>query len=179
MSVSPDNTTLRVLLSHGLESGPDSTKMTALRERAEAMPGVEAFALDYRGLDSPAERLRHLQSYLADQDWSAGRTVLAGSSLGGWVSAAYSQQTPVLGCFLLAPAFGIEGFPESRPRVRADRTHIIHGWQDEVVPPGPVIELARAQRLSLHLVDDGHRLQHSLDEVLRAFDAFLAGCRDF
>jgi len=51
---------------------------------------------------------------------------------------------------------------------------IIHGWNDDVVPALPVIELARQQALPALMLPDGHRLGNSLDRVIDEFQAFLS-----
>ncbi|AMD00395.1 alpha/beta hydrolase [Halomonas chromatireducens] len=164
---------LAVVLSHGLESGPSSTKMQALTAVAESFDNVHVVVMDYRGMETPEERLSHLMTALEQLPYKPEQTILAGSSMGGWVSAAASSHIPVLGCFLMAPAFGLERYPDPAPVIRAQHVQIIHGWQDTVVPPGPVIELAQQQCVPLRLVDDNHRLEVSLNILIDAFEYYL------
>ena len=105
------------------------------------------------------------------------RTVLAGSSMGGWVCAQTSESQPVLGCFLLAPALAMAKYPQSSPKVGARYCQIIHGWDDEVVPVMPVLQLAHEQGLPALALPDGHRLENSLERVLEEFRWFLKHCR--
>ncbi|MCC5902256.1 MAG: alpha/beta hydrolase [Halomonas sp.] len=167
---------MTVYLSHGLESGPGALKIQALNGIAEQLDNCEPVVMDYRGMTEPQQRLHHLLATIASRNDSLANCVLAGSSLGGWLSAAVSAQQPVLGCFLLAPALGLPDYPETSLTIQAAETHIIHGWRDDVVPPGPVIEHARLQRLSLRMVDDDHRLHNSLDTILSDFELFLVQC---
>lgn len=167
---------MTVFLSHGLESGPGALKIQALKGVAEHVDDCEPVVMDYRGMSEPAARLSHLRETLNARGDDPSRCILAGSSLGGWISAARSAETPMLGCFLLAPALGMPRYPESSPFIQARHTHVIHGWQDDVVLPGPVIEHAQRQRLSLRMVDDDHRLHQSLDVILADFTRFLATC---
>lgn len=169
---------LFVFLSHGLESGPASTKVQAMKAVAESFEGVVATALDHRSSKDPQVRLEQMQAAIADSGAPPERTVLAGSSMGGWVSAQTSALTPVLGCFLLAPALALSRFPQSSPRIQAQHTMIIHGWQDDVVPVMPVLELARHQGIQTLILPDGHRLEHSVDRVCREFRHFLSVCLD-
>lgn len=162
-----------VFLSHGLESGPGSTKIQALKAVAESFEGVRAQALDHRSTKDPGQRLQQMREAMAAAGADPARTILAGSSMGGWVCARTSDETPVHGCFLLAPALALPKYPESRPCIRARFTQIIHGWQDDVVPPMPVIELAQAQNLPILLLPDNHRLEHSVARVADEFRAFL------
>ncbi len=167
---------MTVYLSHGLESGPGALKTQALKSVAEKLDDCEPVVMDYRGMAEPQQRLQHLLQVLAERGDDQAFCVLAGSSLGGWLSVAASAQQPVLGCFLLAPALGLADYPETSLAIQAQHTHIIHGWRDDVVAPGPVIERARLQRLSLRMVDDDHRLHASLDTILLDFERFLGQC---
>lgn len=169
--------TTHVFLSHGLESGPGSTKIQAMKETAERFPGVIAEAVDHRSSKDPATRLAQMRSAMAEAGAVPQRTILAGSSMGGWVCAQTSAEQPVLGCFLLAPALALPRYPQSSPRIRADHVQIIHGWDDDVVPAMPVIALADQQKLSMLMLPDGHRLEQSLDRVVAEFQQFLIRAR--
>ena len=95
------------ILSHGFESGPDATKVTALAEAAERL-GWTHERPDYTDLDAKREvsqfgdvlaRLQRLQQ-LAHDASTHGPLVLAGSSLGAWISARVSLEVPLRGLFL-------------------------------------------------------------------------------
>lgn len=165
--------TFFVFLSHGLESGPGSTKIQALKSVAEDFAGVRAEAIDHRSTKDPAARLEQMHQAMANAGAIPERTILAGSSMGGWVCAQTSAGTPVLGCFLLAPALALPKYPESRPHIRAQHVQIIHGWHDHVVPPMPVIELAGEQSLPILILPDNHRLEHNVKRVAAEFRCFL------
>ena len=167
---------LAVVLSHGRESGPSSTKMQALTAVAESFDNTQVISVDYRGMEAPEERLSHLMATLKALPYEPEQTILAGSSMGGWVSAAASSRIPVLGCFLMAPAFGLEHYPDPAPVIRAQQVQIIHGWRDTVVPPEPVIALAQRQRLGIRMVDDDHRLTHCLSLLVSKFQCFINHC---
>ena len=101
------------ILSHGFESGPDATKVTALAEAAERL-GWSHARPDYTDLDARREagelgdvpaRLQRLLG-LAQAAAARGPLVLAGSSLGAWISAQASLQVPLRGLFLMAPRSG-------------------------------------------------------------------------
>ena len=168
---------LFVFLSHGLESGPGGTKIQAMKEAAEAFPEVTAVAVDHRSSKDPATRLAQMAEAMAEAGADPACTVLAGSSMGGWVCAQTSETQPVLGCFLLAPALAMEQYPQSRPTVKARYCQIIHGWDDDVVPVMPVLQLAHEQRLPALVLPDGHRLENSLERVVEEFRVFLETCR--
>lgn len=164
---------IHVFLSHGLESGPGSTKIQAMKQAAEDLPGVTAVAVDHRNSKDPATRLEQMRDAIEKAGAAPERTILAGSSMGGWVCAQTSAGQRVLGCFLLAPALALPRYPQSNPIIQADHTQIIHGWDDDVVPVMPVIELAEQQKLPILVVPDGHRLENSLERVVSEFRQFL------
>ena len=164
------------ILSHGFESGPDATKVTALAEAAERL-GWTHERPDYTDLDAkrdvtelgdvPARLERLLQ--LARTAAERGPLVLAGSSLGAWISAQASLQVPLKGLFLMAPPI----WPDQPHAMRAADvpTSILHGWHDELIPAQQVVDWARARNARLLLVDDSHRLS---DHVAASADAFAA-----
>ena len=106
------------ILSHGFESGPDATKVTALAEAAERL-GWSHERPDYTDLDARREagelgdvpaRLERLLG-LARDAASRGPLVLAGSSLGAWISGRVSLQVPARALFLMAPPAAMAGAP--------------------------------------------------------------------
>jgi pimeloyl-ACP methyl ester carboxylesterase len=162
-----------VIFSHGQESGPWGSKIQHLSAVA-ARCGYDVRSIDYRGLDDPEERI----ALLLEQTDHARSVVLVGSSMGAYVSARASSALSVTGLFLLAPAFGLERYGlVSEPQWQARHTTIVHGWNDDVVPPEPVMALARKRRARLHMLDDGHRLADSLPELAWLFEHFLRQCR--
>ena len=165
-----------VFLSHGLESGPGSTKIQALKSVAEDFPGVYAKAVDHRSTKDPAIRLQQMRRAMESAGATPEQTILAGSSMGGWVCAQTSEHTPVRGCFMLAPALALPDYPESNPTIGACHSCIIHGWNDDVVPVMPVLELARRQQIETLVLPDGHRLENSVQRVAEEFRRFLLLC---
>jgi predicted alpha/beta-hydrolase family hydrolase len=167
------------ILSHGFESGPDATKVTALAEAAERL-GWSHERPDYTDLDArrevsalgdvPARRQRLLQ--LAQLAAARGPLVLAGSSLGAWVSARVSLEVPVRGLFLMAPP--IRMAPAPGLEAAAVPVSIIHGWHDELIPAQQVVEWAAARNARLLLVDDSHRLSDHVQASADAFAQLLA-----
>jgi pimeloyl-ACP methyl ester carboxylesterase len=158
-----------VVFSHGKESGPWGIKITRLAKVAEEL-GFAVLSIDYRGVDDPVERVRML---LAQCPQDGGTTVLVGSSMGGAVSLAAAATIRPAGLFLMAPAIGIPGYPDLPPLSQLPPTVIVHGWDDDIVPRGPVIDYARQHRLELALVADGHNLENSLDFLADRFRFFL------
>lgn len=167
------------ILSHGFESGPDATKVTALAEAAERL-GWSCERPDYTDLDARRDigelgdvpqRLQRLLG-LARTAAARGPLVLAGSSLGSYISALASLQVQVAGLFLLAPPIRAH---EAHPiTAAAVPTSIVHGWDDELIPAVDVVGWAAARRARLLLVDDGHRLSGHVQASAEAFAALLA-----
>ena len=167
------------ILSHGFESGPDATKVTALAEAAQCL-GWSCERPDYTDLDArlavgelgdvPARLQRLLD--LAQAAASRGPVVLAGSSLGAYISGLASLQVAVAGLFLMAPPIRMGS---AQPLQAAHvPTSIIHGWDDELIPAAHVVDWAHARRARLLLVDDRHRLSAHVQASADAFASLLA-----
>lgn len=158
-----------VVFSHGKESGPWGSKITAMAEVVRDL-GYAASSIDYQGIDDPRVRV--------DRLIAAGRTlegplVLVGSSLGGHVSAAAARALGARGLFLLAPAFYMPGFEPYTPHDPGCPAAIVHGWHDDVVPALNSICWAREHRAALHILDSDHRLQDRIPEITRLLRDFL------
>lgn len=166
------------ILSHGFESGPDATKVTALAAVAGRL-GWTCERPDYTDLDAIREagelgdvaaRLERLLG-LARAAAGRGPLVLAGSSLGAWISGMASLQVPVAGLFLMAPPIRMQ---DAHPlRAAPVPTAIVHGWDDELIPAEEVVEWAGVRRDRLLLVDDTHRLSANVEASAAAFESLL------
>ncbi len=151
--------TSRLIYLHGLESDSNSGKARQFREW---FPGM--LTPDFKG--SFEERMTQLEPILANKDnWT-----LIGSSFGGLMGTVYTCKHPtqVRKLILLAPALLREPFgshldlePVSVPTV------IIHGTLDDVVPLGPVREIAQKlfTNLTYHIVEDDHRLHKTAQQM--------------
>jgi alpha/beta superfamily hydrolase len=159
----------QVYFSHGQEGSPNGMKIQRLRDVAERI-GFETYSLDYRHIDDPEGRVEYL---LANCKRGKGRLVLAGSSMGAYVSAAASAQLRPDGLFLLAPALGIPGFGRADVVPQAQHIELVHAWEDEVVAVDYVLEYARKHRLKLHLLTGDHRLHEAMPEIEILFESFL------
>lgn len=167
------------ILSHGFESGPDAIKVKALAEVAERL-GWTHERPDYTDLDARREisrvgdvpqRLQRLLE-LAHRRAADGPLVLAGSSLGAYISAQVSRQVAVRGLFLMAPPLAMGPMPVLD--AGAMPVSIVHGWHDELIPAAEVVGWAQARSARLLLVDDDHRLGAHVDATAQAFAALLA-----
>ena len=164
-----------VVFSHGKESGPWGTKISALAGIARA-EGYEVESVDYRGMDDPHARVTRLLAYCRDFQ---GRLVLVGSSMGGHVSAAGSRLLRAAGLFLMAPAFYMPGFEDATPEPAACPITIVHGWRDDVVPVATSIRFAREYAATLHVLDTDHRMHDRIREIGYYFEHFLISLDKF
>ncbi len=158
-----------VVFSHGKESGPWGSKITAMASVVRDLE-LDAQSVDYRGIDDPAERVRTLLDRAAH---FAPPLVLVGSSMGGHVAAAAAGRLRPRGLFLLAPAFYMPGYEQYTPQDVACPCVIVHGWRDDIVPVENSIRWAREHGATLHLLDSGHRLEDCIDSICLWLRAFL------
>jgi predicted alpha/beta-hydrolase family hydrolase len=162
-----------VVLSHGLESGPNATKVSTLAEVAESL-GWIAVRPDYLDIDARKDpraidaRIARALAHAPAQ----GRVVFGGSSMGAFVSGFASLERACDGLFLLALPLDIAGY--WRRFAAADvPTAIVHGWSDELCPADAAIDFARAHGATLHLVADDHRLGRHVAFAADMFRSFL------
>jgi len=170
-----------VIISHGLESSPDATKATALSHVVESM-GWTSERPDYRDLDNAREnnrlgdvlgrivRLNHLAKKVQ------GPLILAGSSMGAFISARVSLEVPVAGLFLMAPPTQLEGFDIKLEAARIP-TCVVHGWDDELIPAAEVVKWAHPRRDQLVMVNDSHRLANHVEFCAEVFARFISGLK--
>ncbi|MBS0514814.1 MAG: alpha/beta hydrolase [Proteobacteria bacterium] len=162
-----------LILSHGLESGPDATKVTALAKVAESL-GFRSVRPDYRDLDvgHDVRRIDERIARLKAQAPVDAPVVLAGSSLGAYTSALASAGLNCVGLFLIALPLAIPGY--ARPFAAANvRTALVHAWDDEICPVDAALAFARARGDAIAVVRDDHRLGNHVDFVAEQFRLFL------
>lgn len=145
---------MKAMFLHGLESSSQGVKARALRPLGVVTP-------DFSG--SLGERMQQLEPQLVGED----RWTLVGSSFGGLMAALWTLHNPhrVERLILLAPALHHPDFEVASPVSLP--TLLVHGLQDEVVPPQLVRQ--RAQQAFTHLtvrwVEDDHRLQKTCQDL--------------
>jgi predicted alpha/beta-hydrolase family hydrolase len=165
-----------VILSHGLESGPDASKVSAMAVAAEAL-GWRSLRPDYRDLDAAnglagtRMRLQRLLDVCARQ---SGPLILAGSSFGAFISALASLQIEVRGLFLLALPLQLPGYDRALELAPVP-TCVLHGWHDELIPARAVYDFCAPRSLQLHLVNDSHRLSDHVQYSADLLSGFLSG----
>jgi alpha/beta superfamily hydrolase len=165
-----------VIISHGLQSSPEATKATAIAKVAQSL-GWTTEIPDYRDLDATSElgdvlsRIERLRRAVAG---SRTPLVLAGSSMGAFISARVSLAVDVQGLFLMAPPTQLKGY-DIRLEAAAVPTCIVHGWHDELIPASEVVRWAQARSDHLVLVNDSHRLADHVDFCAQEFGRFVQG----
>lgn len=159
-----------LICSHGMESGPGATKISALATLAAAR-GINALKPDYRDQPHWRPRLARLNVLIAEHQ-ATGPVILLGSSIGAYISALASLAQPVTGLFLLAPP--IQAEPELPALdLRCAQTWIVHGWHDELISPAQVVDFAQRHDARLLLVSANHRLDGCVPMLERQFSEFL------
>ncbi len=162
-----------IVLSHGLESGPEATKVSALARVAGEL-GWHSIRPDYRDLDAT----RSLQAIDArtqralDAAPAEGRVIFAGSSMGAFISGFASMRRACEALFLMALPVGIPDYPKTYEAAHVP-TVLVHGWRDDLCLVEDAIAFARARGDTLHLVDDDHRLGAHVDYCAEAFRQLL------
>ena len=168
-----------VIISHGLESGPEASKAAALA-RVAGQLGWTHERPDYRDLDvlGPLGDVKGRIRRLAERAHLATRKplVLAGSSMGAYISAHVSREVPVGGLFLMAPPVALETTPRYL-HAAVVPTRIVHGWDDELIPAMDVVRWAPQRRDALVMVHDGHRLAAHVSFCAEEFGRFLQALR--
>lgn len=156
-----------VVLSHGSNSGPDATKVSALAALAETM-GWTALRPDYADDDarghasSVAPRVARLRATI---EALPAPPVLIGSSMGAFVSALVSLDVAVAGLLLLATPSAIPDCTRTLDMRRGVPTLLVHGWRDEVCAVAAVQKFAARYRVPLLVLDDDHRLGSSVEVI--------------
>ena len=165
----------QIILSHGSDSSPDATKVSALAAQAEAL-GWRTQRPDYRADDarghagSVAPRIARLRATIEALD---APPLLVGSSMGAFVSGMVSLDVPVAGLLLLATPSEIPGYARKFDLRGQVPTCLVHGWRDEVCPLAGVHAFAAKRRLPLLVLDDDHRLVSSMEAITAQFRLML------
>ncbi len=158
-----------VVFSHGKESGPWGTKITAMAEAVKSL-GLGVESVDYRGIDAPGERVAKLVQFAGTLRLPP---VLVGSSMGGYVAAAAAATLRPAGLFLLAPAVYMPGLEAYTPHNVQAPCVVVHGWRDDIVPVESGVRWAREHRAALHVLDSDHRLEDQIEVICELLRAFL------
>ena len=160
---------MKVVFSHGKESGPWGFKIKRLAEIARQR-GCSVDSIDYTNMVDPELRVECLLAVLEKE---ADEFVLVGSSMGGYVALVASETAAARGLFLMAPALYVAGFKHQQYDSRSPHTEIVHGWSDDVIPADHSIRYARYADCTLHLISGDHALNGVIETVEDLFKRFL------
>ncbi|WP_273452662.1 DUF3293 domain-containing protein [Nevskia ramosa] len=149
-----------LVFAHGKESGPWGIKISQLAKVAEAC-GYTVISPDYRQTMDPDRRVEQLLE-LAPK--ARGALVLAGSSMGGYVSAMAAGGLEPDGLFLIAPALYFPGYDREPPPPPA-LTRVVHGWDDDVVSPEAALRFAHTHKAQLTMLNGDHTLNARIPEL--------------
>ena len=165
---------MKVYFSHGKESGPWGTKIKRLAKIAEDI-GCAVESIDYTDLMDPDLRVERLLEVLTREEDSF---VLAGSSMGGYVSLVASATVDAKAVFLMAPALYMPGCKKQEYRSLSPHIEIVHAWTDDVIPAEHSIRYAKEADCTLHMISGDHALNSSIETVASLFGQFLEQARD-
>lgn len=164
-----------VILSHGSDSGPEATKVSALARVAEAL-GWTTFKPDYREEDalgyagSVPPRVERLVAAMRDMPRPL---LLAGSSMGAFVSGLASLRAPCDGLFLIALPTLVPGHRQPFNIAKDLPAMLIHGYEDTLCPVRAAESFARNRGVPALLLPDDHRLARHVPTIEWQFRGFL------
>lgn len=158
-----------IVFAHGKESGPWGIKITHLARTAQRR-GFAVISPDYSHSQQPQDRIDQLLALCP----RAQRLVLAGSSMGGYVSAMACAALQPQALFLMAPAVhfpfpGWDAEPQGIPKLCT----VVHGWDDAIVPLAQAQRFAQTHRAALHVLDSDHSLNGQLPMLDLLLDRLL------
>ena len=160
---------MKVIFSHGKESGPWGRKITKLAECA-TQGGFEVESIDYTATLDPDKRAKILHQQLQHESQPL---ILVGSSMGGYVSVVNAMQHKLKGLFLMAPALYMPGYKIQDYAIHCE-CEVVHGWSDDIIPVQHAIQFAHQNHATLHAIEGDHSLTAALPTVARLFEQFLA-----
>jgi len=161
---------MKVYFSHGKESGPWGNKIKRLAA-IDKQRGCDVDSIDYTDTMDPDLRVERLLTALSKEEDSF---VLAGSSMGGYVSLVASQTVDAKAVFLMAPALYMPTFKMQQYHSNSSHIEIVHGWSDEVILAEHSIKYAKHADCTLHLISGDHSLSGSIEVVVDLFEQFLS-----
>jgi len=165
---------MKLYLSHGKESGPWSNKLKRLAAVAKNYR-FEVDSIDYTDTKDPDLRAERLLDILQKENQNY---ILAGSSMGGYVSLVVSEIVNPKALFLMAPALFMPTYKKQEYNIKQENLEIVHGWSDTVIPPEHSIKFAKSANATLHLIDGDHVLNSSIETVVSIFEQFMKKVTD-
>ena len=164
---------MKVIFSHGKESGPWGFKIKRLAAIADKL-GYDIDSVVYRNQIDPDQRVAMLLSALKNE---SGDIILVGSSMGGYVSLVASETIESRAVFLMAPALYMPGYKNRLYDSITPHMEFVHGWGDDVIAVENSVKFARQADCTLHLISGNHDLNDSIEVVESLFREFLINIR--
>lgn len=161
-----------VYFLHGRDSSPLSHKIQHLGAIATSL-GWKVVAPDFSVTKDPDLRV---QLFLETVQQLSAKSVIVGSSMGGYVALMASKTVQPDALLLLAPALDLPGYADSNPQPVSGDVTIIHGWNDNLIAPAAVVKFATEHRSALHLVNDDHTLHQTLPFIGDLLTSILNRC---
>lgn len=158
-----------VIFSHGREGSPSGTKSKILEKIARELH-YEFLAPDYTSIENPDDRANKLIEIVNSME---SPIILAGSSMGGYISTVVSNTIKCAGLFLIAPALYMPNYKVQLYPTNANTVYVRHGWQDEIIPVENSIKFAKSINCELKVVNDNHRMSKTLLDLQNSFRNFL------
>lgn len=164
-----------IILSHGSNSSPLATKVSALAAVAEKL-GYTTERPDFSAMDkaghvaSVAPRIDKLTRCI---EASPSAPILVGSSMGAFTSGLASLRARCKALFLLALPMEIDDYGERFDMDQTVPSMLIHGFDDDICPLSDALEFAHASAMPSLVVADGHRLAEHVDIINAQFSLFL------
>lgn len=165
---------MKIIFSHGKESGPWGTKIEYLAAMAKDL-GCSVESIDYQGMDDPDARVQKLVDVAKTE---TDDYILVGSSMGGYVSIVAAAQLQAKGVFLMAPALYMPGYEDKAYALEQANVAIVHGWNDEIIPWEQSLRFAQQSSCDLYLLESDHRLVDVLEKIGQQFRCLLGRLSD-
>ncbi len=154
-----------VVFSHGKESGPWGSKITAMAAVVRDLGlggGVGGLSRHRRSAPRGSQKL------IERRRQSRGPLVLVGSSMGGHVVGRGREPAQArAACSCWRRPFTCRASRQYTPQDVACPTAIVHGWHDDIVPVENSIRWAREHQAALHVLDSDHRLEDQIEAICR------------
>lgn len=164
-----------VILSHGSDSSPEATKVSALAKVAESM-GFTTERPDFGGFDAKGHAASITPRIeLLDERMHAAATapILVGSSMGAFTSGLASLEAPCAGLFLLALPMQIPEYLSMFDMAHDVPCMLVHGFEDDICPADDALAFARRRHMPTLMLSDGHRLAEHVPIIESQFRLFL------
>ncbi|MGN7612612.1 hypothetical protein ACQZV8_11065 [Magnetococcales bacterium HHB-1] len=159
-----------IWFAHGKKGIPWGGKIKALAQIGRSF-GYQIESPDYTITEHADQRVEMFYNRFKKRP--KGRLILVGSSMGSYLSIVVSKKIKPDALFLLAPAIYLPGYQHQDPTPVAQRTVVIHGWQDQTVPFENAVKFSTKHQTELLMLNSDHRLLSAMPEIKTHFSHLL------